>query len=106
MNASELAVKMLEWEEIQREANKRATEIEAAVLKLGRTQTVGNCRATYSQGARKFDYETPGQIVDADVIAEHTTTVIKTDWRAVCKAIAGVPVVVTQAAPSVKVKLL
>lgn len=106
MNASKLALEMLRWEEMQREANALAAEIEAAVLEIGKTQTVGNCRATYSQGRKKFDYKTPGQVADMETIMLHTETVVKTDWRAVCKAIDIKPEVVIQADPSVKVKLL
>lgn len=58
MNASELATKMLEWENIQRQADALKAEITETVLQLGKTQTVGNVRATYSNGRGKYDYET------------------------------------------------
>ena len=56
MNATELATKMLEWETTQRAADMLRAEIEAAVLEVGKTQTVGNVRATFSAGRRTFDY--------------------------------------------------
>lgn len=56
MNATELATRMLEWETTQRAADALRAEIEAAVLEVGKTQTVGNVRATYSAGRRTFDY--------------------------------------------------
>lgn len=56
MNATELATKMLEWETTQRAADILRAEIETAVLELGKTQTVGNVRATFSAGRRTFDY--------------------------------------------------
>ena len=56
MNATELATKMLEWETTQRAADMLRAEIEAAVLAVGKTQTVGNVRATFSAGRRTFDY--------------------------------------------------
>ena len=56
MNATELATKMLEWETTQRSADMLRAEIEAAVLVVGKTQTVGNVRATFSAGRRTFDY--------------------------------------------------
>lgn len=56
MNATELATRMLEWETTQRAADALRAEIEAAVLALGKTQTVGNVRATFSAGRRTFDY--------------------------------------------------
>ena len=57
MNATELATKMLEWETTQRTADALRSEIEAAVLAIGKTQTVGNVRATYSKGRTTYDYE-------------------------------------------------
>lgn len=106
MDASKLATKMLEWEVQQSQASALAAEIEAAVLKLGKTQTVGNVRATYSKGRKKFDYEMPGQVADMDIITIHTKTVAITDWKAVCKAIDIQPELVSQGQPSVKVKLI
>jgi len=57
MNASELASAMLAWENAQRLADALRAKIEAAVLKIGKTQTVGNVRASYMAGRRTFDYE-------------------------------------------------
>lgn len=57
MNASELANLMLEYEQYQRHAHALRAKIEAAVLKIGKTQTVGNVRASYMAGRRTFDYE-------------------------------------------------
>ncbi len=51
-----LATLMIEWEHTQRAADELRAEIEAAVLALGKTQTVGNVRATFSAGRRTFDY--------------------------------------------------
>ena len=47
---------MLEWEAAQRKADELRLDIEDLVLALGKTQTVGNVRATFSQGRRTFDY--------------------------------------------------
>ena len=57
MNASQLAGLMLEWEAAQRKADELRLDIEDLVLALGKTQTVGNVRATVSAGRRTFDYE-------------------------------------------------
>ena len=57
MDNSQLAARMLDWEIMQRRADELRAEIEAAVLALGKTQTVGNVRATFSAGRRTFDYE-------------------------------------------------
>jgi len=58
MDQSLLARTMLEWEATQRKADELAAQIKTAVLAIGKTQVVGNVRATFSAGRRTFDYET------------------------------------------------
>ena len=108
MNASELATKMLEWEQAKRGLDALTAEIEAAVLEVGQTQTVGNVRATYSGGRTSYDYQAAGVNAPAGVVADYTKTVTTTttDWKTICDVehIADIPF--TQSAPSVTVKLL
>lgn len=110
MNASELATKMLLWEQRRTELDTLEAEIKEAVLALGKTQTVGNVRASYSKGRTSYDYRTPveegvdsGEI-HPDALAYYQT--VKTDWRTACKAYALEPVIAKQSSPSVSVKLL
>ena len=106
MDMSELANKMLEWETLISAAAKLEAEIKEAVLTIGKTQTVGNVRASYSEGRRSFDYSTPGSTAAIEIIEEHTVTqtTMTTDWKQVCK-VAGIdPLVVSQSDPSVNVK--
>ena len=56
MDNSQLATLMLDWEITQRKADELAAQIKAAVLTLGKTQVVGNVRASFSAGRRTFDY--------------------------------------------------
>ena len=56
MDNSQLAALMLEWEATQRKADELAAQIKAVVLDIGKTQVVGNVRATFSAGRRTFDY--------------------------------------------------
>jgi hypothetical protein len=56
---------MLDYEAMQRRADALRAEIEAAVLALGKTQTVGNVRATFSQGRRTFDYQAASDAAEA-----------------------------------------
>ena len=86
MNASELAIKMLEWEEAQRKANELAAEIETAVTEIGKTQTVGNVRVTYSKGRGKYDYEQAWQYhgMKTDVDIEDYKKVTY-DYTSACK---------------------
>ena len=57
MNASNLAQLMLDYEAMQRRADELRKDIETIVIAIGKTQTVGNVRATYTAGRRTFDYE-------------------------------------------------
>ena len=130
MNTSELAAKMLQWETDKKALDQLEAEITNAVLEIGKTQNVGNVRATYTSGRREFDYETPGKIadkavidanttitdlvdwesikalIDPDIIAEHTHKAASINWSAVCKDAKIEPVVVREGVPSVKIKLM
>ena len=57
MDASNLAQLMLDYEVMQRRADELRKDIENLVLAIGKTQTVGNVRATYAAGRRTFDYQ-------------------------------------------------
>ena len=110
MNASELANKMLEWENAKRQIDALEAEISAAVLDIGKTQNVGNVRASYSAGRKKYDYQAAAEIaeVEPDIVAQYrvTTTLTTTDWRQICKVAKVEEIPFTQPAPSVSVKLL
>ena len=119
MNATELATRMLEWETTQRAADALRTEIEAAVLALGKTQTVGNVRATFSAGRKVYDYEA-AVTAFADNAANNddaaTFNRIQTvsrmnsktvyDYKAIAAELAIDAPVKSQSEPSVTVKLL
>ncbi|MBU0493507.1 MAG: hypothetical protein KKA73_18390 [Chloroflexi bacterium] len=104
LNMSELALKMLEWEAKRRELDALTAEIQAAVKTIGRTQTVGNVRASYSKGRRTFDYQRAGQVASEVIIAACTTP--RVDWRQVCQMADITDVPFALSAPSVTVKLL
>ena len=57
MDMSYLAEKMLEWEKLQRRADELKAMIIDTVLHIEKTQTVGNVRASYNKGRKKYDYE-------------------------------------------------
>jgi len=107
MNASELATKMLEWEQKKNELDELETAIKSAVLEIGKTQNTGNVRASYSAGRKSYDYETPAYGVAPDeVVQAHTKTTVVISWRDVCKEVGIDPIVTGQSAPSVTVKLV
>jgi hypothetical protein len=110
MNASELASKMLEWEQAKINLDALEAEIKRGVLALGKTQTVGNVRASYSKGRVSYDYQTPVEAgvesgeIDPDALTVYQS--IKTDWRKACQALGLDASIVKQSAPSVSIKLL
>ena len=108
MDSSELATKMLDWEKRRRELDALEAEIKNAVLQIGKTQTVGNVRVSYSAGRRSFDYETPGKTADENIIADYTKTVttVTTDWKMICDVAGIEPLVASQSEPTASVKLL
>jgi len=83
MNASELATKMLKWEENKKALDALGEEIEAEVLKLGKTQVVGGCRVTYAAGRATYDYQTPCKTVDGEILVKYASPVDTVDWKAV-----------------------
>ena len=87
MNSSELAAKMLLWENSKKELDNLEDEIKSAVLELKSTQKVGNVSASYSNGRRELDYETPGKLAPVEVIMAHTVVNKVTDWQAVATLI-------------------
>jgi hypothetical protein len=129
---SGLAQLMLLWEEKMRELMKIGERINRAVLERGKTVTVGNVRASFYKGRRKFDYQTPGASAPAQVIEAHSTTQksidweglalkfepteidiamftdtdVSVDWKAVCSEAGIDPAVIEQGDPSVKLAVM
>ena len=109
-----LAWLMLNWGKVRRQLTEIEEAIKDTVLALGKTQTVGTVRATYSKPRSSYDYQGPvldilggnGDSTAAGaVVADHTRKVV--DWRAVCKDLKVKPIVTTGEGPgSVTVKLL
>ena len=107
MNASELANLMLKWEELRKQLDDIEATIRLEVLAVGKTQTVGNVRATFNNGRRTFDYETPAKpIAPPELVMQHTEIIEKIDWKSICDEVGATPILVSQTEPSVNVKLL
>lgn len=110
LDLSELAMKMLRWEEAQMFADQLRSKIEDMVMAIGKTYTVGNVKAVYSSGRKRYDYQTAADGLASNVAIELFTVMPapRTDWRKICDHIgiekADIPF--TQSEPSVKVKLL
>jgi hypothetical protein len=85
MNASELALKMLEAEKLNKQIKQIEAEIIEAVLELKDTQKVGLVKAAYTNGRRELDWQGPAMTAPADVIAKFTTETPSTDWKQVCE---------------------
>ena len=94
-----LAEIMLEYEDHQRKE-----EIEKAVLGLGKSQVVGNVKATYYNGRKRYDYKDDN--VDPELVEQFTEP--KTDWRKLVLEGLGVPkddIPYSQSDPSVSVRI-
>ena len=113
MNASQLASTMLEWEQRKIELDLLTNMIESAVLDIGKTQTVGNVRATFRNGRKSFNYEEGAK--DHPMVSETTVNLFTVvpeqpapyvDWRGICKHAGIDDVPFTQGDPSVTVKLV
>lgn len=105
IDLSQLAKMMLDWEAYRRHLDEIETAIKDTVLQIGKTQTVGFVRASYSKGRKKYDYQ--GAVVVADLGNDALVPFekVSTDYRAACKAL-SIEVPFTQSDPSVSVKLL
>ena len=109
MNNSELAMKMLEWEQMRNRLSAIEKEIQDAVLALGKTQTAGNVRATFSNGRKTYDYESAASfhpMFNEATRALFTQTIEKVDWKAICEHMGVDDLPFTQTEPSVTVKLI
>ncbi len=107
---SALAADMLKWEQKKRELDELEQAIKDTVMQIGKTQTVGNVRATFSNGRKSYDYQravesyaAQGLFVD-DALAKHSKTVY--DYKAICAELLIVAVPFTQSPPSVSLKLM
>lgn len=113
MDANELAKKMIAWGDAKRSLDTLEGEIAQAVLQLGKTQTVGNVRATFSTGRKTYDYQASarsllgmGDLSDNQSVQEATSSIV--DWHMVCDAI-GIShddIIFKSSAPAVTLKLL
>ncbi|MCP4537714.1 MAG: hypothetical protein GY832_11250 [Chloroflexi bacterium] len=107
MDASKLAMKMLEWETKRRELDELEAKIKTAVLDIAKTQTVGNVRASYRTGSKRYDYQEAADghpIVSDATISLFTKPVV--DWRGICKHAGIDDIPFEQGKPSVSIKLL
>lgn len=108
MNASELATTLLKWEEKKRSLDALREVIEAAVLELEQTQTVGNVRARYSKGRRTYDYKAAIEAANVESASLRPFRIVRShiDYGAACLDFGITDIPFTQSPPSVSVKLL
>lgn len=107
MDMSEFARKALEWEELQRKADELAVKLEAATVELGKTQTIGNVRVSYSAKRGRYDYEAAWRD-EYDHLPSSDYQKVTYDYRAACKdaEIDTAPFYSQTSGPSAKIKLL
>ena len=106
MNASELAHVMLEWEAAQKIADELANVIKEYVLEAGKTQTVGNVRATYSAGRKSHDYEGAWLMYSGGRTPPDDYAKVTWDWRKACVDAGLKEVPFSQSEPTVSLKII
>jgi hypothetical protein len=106
-NDTDLAYAMLDWKVATQEANELAEKIKQYVLELGKTQTVGNVRASYSKGRTKHHYDEAWLLAGKtvrDVPGEFQKVSYK--WKEACEDAGIEDIPASPGTPSVTVKLL
>jgi hypothetical protein len=109
LNPSELAQAMLDWEQKRAELDAIEAKIKGTVMQMQKTYTVGNVRATFSQGRKTYDYEEAAQKYSyiranfSEVVEKHKSW--KVDWKSVCDEIEVEDIPFDQGAPSVTLKI-
>ncbi len=105
MKSSQLASLMLDWENAQTKADSLAQQIREEILKLGKSQTVGNVVATYRKGTTSYDYETPARAtIQPDILADKYSKLVY-NFREACIDNNIEPLVIGIGDPSVSLKL-
>ena len=110
MSPKELAELMLSYSDAQQEANALRAKIEAAVLEIGKTQTVGNVKAQHRNPRKSYDYETAA--VECPMVSKATVKLFtvqpppRIDWRGICKHAGIDDIPYTEGEASVSVSLI
>ena len=85
MDSTQLAVAMLEYGKLMNQAKALEKDIKTAVLEIGKTQTVGNVRATFSKPRKTYQSwedavldNQPDGFVQDDYIVFHDPTI---NWQ-------------------------
>jgi len=107
MDMSALAEMMLKAERVRTQLDELEAAIKGSVLQLGKTQSVGNVRASYSAGRKSYDYK--GAAAGHPMVSDATVSlfskqVTTTDWRKLCEHVGIDDAMFTQSAPSVSIK--
>ena len=105
IDMTNLAEMMLEWEKVQRRADELKAAIADTVMQLEKTQTVGNVRASFSAGRKRYDYEAAWRN-EYDHLPSTDFRRVTYDYRGAVKDAGIKDVPFTQGAPSATVKLL
>jgi len=103
MNDSELAQAMLDWKAAQQAADEIAEAIKAEIADREKGITVGDVRATYSAGRKRYDYQAACLEAPTSVVSKHTQKVV--NWRAVAEELQVEDIPFEQGDPSVSLRI-
>jgi hypothetical protein len=106
MNPKELALTMIEYEELYDKLMVLEGKIKEHVMTTEQTQQVSNVVAKYMAGRVTYDYETPAKTLPQEYIEPYIKVVEKTDWRSVCKAYNLDAPILKEPEPYVKIEVI
>ena len=105
-----LTEKMARWEELKYEISALEADISKEVLALGKTQQVGNVRASYAKGRKIYNYEGIAKVINIppEIMDAHTKQI--TDWTKIVKELSPSEEIMSQFVrvgnPTVTIKLV
>jgi predicted transcriptional regulator len=107
-----LTEKMAKWEELKLEISKLEADIKKEVLELGKTQQVGNVKASFAKGRTNYNYQGIAEAIEVpeEVMSKYTEQKTVTDWTKIVKELSPPDEVMSEFAktgsPSVSLKIV
>ena len=105
MDITTLTTKIIEWRTLRMQLDVLEAEIKEAVVAAGKTQKIGDVKASYSKGRKTYDYEAACKGLPPEVLKPYTEIIppqFKVDYTALCKGEGIEAPVKSQGTPSVK----
>jgi len=84
---------LIQWRRLAMELEQLEKKMTPIMEILKKTITIGRAEAKYFPGRRVFDYRIPGLLVDEEIQAKHTETIVDEiiDWRGISEFLNASP---------------